>query len=68
MPDQDWLSKLQAVERENAGLIALLESRGIEWRPPPALEPSRLSTGEKVELRTRVLRIRTPHSAVRVLA
>jgi hypothetical protein len=61
MPDQDLLSKLQA---ENARLIALLESPGIEWRPPPAssqpaLEPSRLSTGEKVALFRRLFRGRT---------
>jgi hypothetical protein len=61
MPDQDLLSKLQA---ENARLIALLESRGIEWRAPPvsaplALEPSRLSTGEKVTLFRRLFRGRT---------
>jgi superfamily II DNA or RNA helicase len=52
MPDQELLTKLQA---ENARLIALLESRGIEWRPPSASfalapEPSKLSTGEKVTL------------------
>ncbi len=52
MPDQEVLAKLQV---ENARLIALLESRGIEWRPPPAslpssTEPSKLSTGEKVAL------------------
>jgi hypothetical protein len=34
MPDQDLLSKLQA---ENARLIALLQSHGIEWRSPPLL-------------------------------
>lgn len=58
MPDQDLLAKLQA---ENARLIALLESRGIEWRPPPpaALEPSRLSTGDKVTLFRRLFRGRT---------
>src|SRR5580698_7505115 len=52
MPDQEQLAKVQA---ENARLIALLESRGIEWRPPPAslpsaAEPSKLSTSEKVAL------------------
>jgi hypothetical protein len=61
MPDQDLLAKLQA---ENARLIALLESRGIEWRPSPvvslaALEPSRLSTGDKVGLFRRLFRGRT---------
>ena len=58
MPDQELLAKLQA---ENARLIALLESRGIEWRPPaalspPASEPSKLSTGEKVALFRRLFR------------
>jgi hypothetical protein len=52
MPDQDSLSKLKA---ENARLISLLEPHQIEWRRPPAslpaaLEPSRLSTGERVAL------------------
>ncbi len=61
MPDQDLLAKLQA---ENARLVALLESRRIEWRKPPAslpaaLEPSRLSTGEKVALFRRLFRGRT---------
>src|ERR1700687_477101 len=61
MPDQELLAKLQA---ENARLIALLESRGIEWRPlpvslPPASEPSKLSTGEKVALFRRLFRGRT---------
>ena len=61
MPDRDLLAKLQA---ENARLIALLESHRIEWRQPPAslpaaLEPSRLSTGEKVALFRRLFRGRT---------
>ncbi len=61
MPDQDLLAKLQA---ENARLVALLESHRIEWRQPPvslpvALEPSRLSTGEKVSLFRRLFRGRT---------
>ena len=61
MPDQELLAKLQA---ENARLISLLESRGIEWRPPPvslpsASEPSKLSTGEKVALFRRLFRGRT---------
>jgi hypothetical protein len=61
MPDQDLLSKLQA---ENARLVALLESHRIEWRQPPvslpaALEPSRLSTGEKVALFRGLFRGRT---------
>jgi len=58
MPDRELLTKLQA---ENARLIALLESRGIEWRPPSASlalasEPSKLSTGEKVTLFRRLFR------------
>jgi superfamily II DNA or RNA helicase len=58
MPDQDLLSELQA---ENARLVALLESHRIEWRQPhvslpAALEPSRLSTGEKVALFRRLFR------------
>ena len=61
MADGDELATLQA---ENARLIALLESRGIEWRAPPrpspaALEPSRLSTDEKVALFRRLFRGRT---------
>lgn len=61
MPSRDELSALQA---ENARLIALLDSRGIEWRAPPtssqpAAEPSRLSTDEKVALFRRLFRGRT---------
>jgi CubicO group peptidase (beta-lactamase class C family) len=61
MPDQNLLARLQA---ENARLVALLESHRIEWRQPPAslpaaLEPSRLSTGEKVALFRRLFRGRT---------
>lgn len=54
---------LAALEAENARLIALLEQHGIEWRQPdPAataprrLEPSRLSTAEKVALFRRLFR------------
>jgi len=59
--DQELLAKLQA---ENARLIALLESRGIDWRPPPAApqvpsEPSRLSSDDKVALFRRLFRGRT---------
>lgn len=58
MSDQELLAKLQA---ENARLIALLDSRGIQWRPPSASlalasEPSKLSTGEKVTLFRRLFR------------
>jgi len=62
--DRDELSGLRA---ENARLIALLESHGIEWRVPPqpvvvaVQEPelSRLSTAEKVTLFRRLFRGRT---------
>jgi hypothetical protein len=61
MADRDEKAALQA---ENARLIALLESHGIEWRPPPqplpsAPEPSRLSTEEKVAPFRRLFRGRT---------
>jgi len=50
MADRDELSALRA---ENARLIALLESRGIEWRVPsrpcrPPAKPSRLTCVERV--------------------
>jgi superfamily II DNA or RNA helicase len=58
---------LAALRAENARLVALLESNGIEWRltPEPAppvlaeLEPSRLSTDDKVTLFRRLFRGRT---------
>jgi superfamily II DNA or RNA helicase len=65
------LDPLAALRSENARLIALLNSNGIEWRlpiapiqtsnPEPAinLEPSRLSTSEKVALFRRLFRGRT---------
>jgi superfamily II DNA or RNA helicase len=63
MPGRDDLSALQV---ENARLIALLESHGIEWRPSqPAVlvarepESSRLTTAEKVALFRRLFRGRT---------
>lgn len=63
MTDQEALAAVQA---ENARLIALLESHGIEWRlpSPPAStarepEPSRLSTAGKVALFRRLFRGRT---------
>ncbi|HOK48067.1 MAG TPA: hypothetical protein PLK67_19120, partial [Bryobacteraceae bacterium] len=69
MPDRDELSGLRA---ENARLIALLESHGIEWRPPQPVvlvarepEPSRLSTAEKVALFRRLFRGRTDVYPVR---
>ena len=61
MPGRDDLAALQG---ENARLIALLESHGIDWRlprpePMPTPEPSRLSTDEKVALFRRLFRGRT---------
>ena len=55
MADQDELAKLRA---ENARLVALLESHGIEWRsqPEPVYEPLRLSTDEKIALFRRLFR------------
>jgi len=60
MSGRDELSALLA---ENARLIALLESHGIEWRqsqPAAAVErepePSRLSAAEKVALFRRLFR------------
>ncbi len=53
------------LEAENARLIALLESHGIDWRlsseppPQPEAEPSKLSTSEKVALFRRLFRGRT---------
>lgn len=58
--------KLAALQAENASLIALLESRGIERRLPPEPapsarepEPSRISFAEKVALFRRLFRGRT---------
>jgi len=67
MPDQEFLAKLQA---ENARPIALLETHGIDWRPPPAAplqitEPSKLSTGDKVALFRRLFRGRSDVYPVR---
>ena len=61
------LDTLAALRAENARLVALLETRGIEWRAPagsaPPLAkpaaPSRLSTTEKVALFRRLFRGRT---------
>ena len=58
---------LEGLRAENARLIALLESHGIEWRLPPQpvavaiqeSELSRLSTAEKVTLFRRLFRGRT---------
>src|SRR5574340_659325 len=66
------LNDLQVLRAENARLISLLESHGIEWRlPPPSAkavpepEQSRLSTGEKVALFRRLFRGRTDVYPVR---
>ncbi len=63
MNQHDTWATLQA---ENARLIALLESHGIEWRLPPStapvtqeLEPSNLSIAEKVALFRGLFRGRT---------
>ncbi len=69
--DNDPLSILQA---ENARLIALLESHGIDWRSPsrepepPATiqaEPLQLSTNEKVKLFRRLFQGRSDVYPVR---
>jgi superfamily II DNA or RNA helicase len=51
------LDDLRALRVENARLISLLESHGIEWclpptpaTPTPEPEPSRFTTGEKIAL------------------
>lgn len=69
------LSSLVELQAENARLIALLESHGIEWRLPPELPPtaaisiepasSCLSTNEKVALFRRLFRGRTDVYPVR---
>ncbi len=58
--DQEGVLSLQA---ENARLIALLEAHSIEWQVAPAqavavnvLEPSKLSTEEKLALFRRLFR------------
>jgi superfamily II DNA or RNA helicase len=73
MTERDALAPLQA---ENARLVALLESHGVEWRLPsvpapstqesePDLPPSSLSTAEKVALFRRLFRGRTDVYPVR---
>ena len=63
---------MEALRAENARLIALLDSHGIEWRLPPEPvvpvaepEPSRLSTEEKITLFRRLFRGRTDVYPVR---
>jgi hypothetical protein len=67
-------NQIDALRSENARLISLLESHGIEWRlpplpaapvPEPEPEPSQLSTGEKVALFRRLFRGRTDVYPVR---
>lgn len=62
-PDSALVAQLR---QENARLIVLLETHGIEWRvlpesvpSAPDPEPSRLSTDEKVALFRRLFRGRT---------
>lgn len=72
-PEADLALDLKALQAENARLIALLESHGVEWRLPPQpavvamqeSEPSRLSTAEKVALFRRLFRGRTDVYPVR---
>lgn len=65
--DHDQPSELERLRTENARLIALLESHGIEWRllPQPVAAtrqdqlPSKLSISEKVALFRQLFRGRT---------
>jgi hypothetical protein len=59
-------SMLEQLQTENARLVALLEANGIDWRQAPAaivaappVEPSRLSTAEKVALFAQLFRGRS---------
>lgn len=72
MPERSEQNLLAALHVENARLIALLESHGIEWRlppepepPPPEPEPSKLSTPEKLVLFRRLFQGRTDVYPVR---
>jgi superfamily II DNA or RNA helicase len=65
-------TEADVLRSENARLISLLESHGIEWRLPPEPvatvpepEPSKLSTDEKVSLFRRLFRGRTDIYPVR---
>jgi hypothetical protein len=67
MTDREELSALRA---ENARLIKLLESHGIDWRvapspSPPPTEPSRRSNDEKISLFRRLFRGRSDVFPVR---
>jgi hypothetical protein len=66
MNERDRLAALQA---ENARLIALLESHGIDWLQPPeptrAAAPSRLSAEQRIALFRRLFRGRTDVYPVR---
>ena len=73
-PGIDPVLELQRQRAENARLIILLESHGIEWRLPPEPvvtvtapepEPSKFSTDEKVALFRRLFRGRTDLYPVR---
>jgi hypothetical protein len=75
-PGIDPVFELERQRVENARLITLLESHGIEWRmppepvvavtePEPQPEPSKLSTDEKVALFRRLFRGRTDLYPVR---
>jgi hypothetical protein len=64
--------ELEWLRAENTRLLALLESQGIDARPPlsaPAdpvqLEPSRLSTEEKIALFRSLFRGRTDAYPIR---
>jgi hypothetical protein len=71
--DVDHTLEVKGLRAENARLIALLESHGIEWQLPPQPmavevqepEQSRLSTAEKVALFRRLFRGRTDVYPVR---
>ena len=66
-------TELAALQAENARLIKLLESHGIEWRSQieslyayvPESQPSRLSTSEKIALFRQLFRGRTDVYPVR---
>jgi len=71
----DAKGNVERLRAENARLIALLETHGIDWRaaapsvvarePAPETELSRLSTEDKVALFRRLFRGRTDVYAAR---